>query len=130
MKSLRYLATLLALCVFTLAAHAADASPAGRWQWPDMGPDDSSAGTCELTVKDGVVTGTLTSMGSTGPITPGTFRNGVVSFDVTLEGHGGMQFLFSYQAKVEGDTLKGTVERPTPPAGERKKMEWVATRKK
>jgi len=31
-----------------------------------------------------------------------------------------MTFLFRYSGKFEGDTLTGTVERPTPPEGERK----------
>lgn len=128
MKTSRTFLTILAICALSLTARAADATPAGHWEWPDQGPQGKAVGSCDLVVEHGVVTGSLTTMGSTGQIKPGTFKDGIASFDIVLEGHGGMQFLFSFTGKLDGDKITGTVERPTPPAGERKRMEWVATR--
>jgi len=64
---------LAAVCVISAFAHET-ATPTGKWEWADVGMNGKTPGTCELAVKDGVVTGTLTAMGTPGEITPGTFQ--------------------------------------------------------
>jgi hypothetical protein len=52
-----------------------------------------------------------------------------VAFTVELS-FGENKFAIKYSGKVEGDTIKGQVERPGFQGGEATKTEWVATRAK
>ena len=62
MKSpLKFLATIFAACFITLAAFAADASPAGTWKYTQQGRGGNPGveRTLVLELKDGKLTGTL-----------------------------------------------------------------------
>ena len=136
MKSpLKFLTAFLAACFITVAAFAADASPAGTWKWTQQGRQgNASERSMKLELKDGKLTGTLEGwqMGDNKipdtAISDATFKDGVVAFSVSREFNGN-KFTTKYEGKVEGDKLTGTIEAPGRD-GAVQKREWVATRAK
>lgn len=136
MKSpLKFFAAFLAACFITVAAFAADASPAGTWKWTQQGRQgNASERAMKLELKDGKLTGTLEGwqMGDNKipdtAISDATFKDGVVAFSVSREFNGN-KFTTKYEGKVEGDKLTGTIEAPGRD-GAVQKREWVATRAK
>ena len=128
------MAAFVAVCFMTVAAFAADASPTGNWKFTQAGRGGPGMErTFTLDNKDGKLTGTM--KGTTGgqfeipdaPITDGTFKDGKVSFSVTLE-FGEFNIVQKYSGKLEGDKITGDVERPGRDGGPPNKSEWVATR--
>ncbi len=137
MKSpLKFFAALLAACFMTVAAFAADASPAGTWKWTQQGRQggQGTERSMKLELKDGKLTGTLLGwqMGDNqipdSEISDGTFKGGVVAFTVSREFNGN-KFTTKYEAKLDGDKLTGTMESPGRD-GQVMKREWAATRAK
>lgn len=135
MKSSRkFLAAIFAACFFAVAAFAADASPAGTWKWtpPGRGGNPGVERTLVLEVKDGKLTGTLkgATMGQFEvpdvAIADGVVKDGMVSFSVTNDFNGN-KFTSKYSAKLEGDTLTGSVESPGRD-GAVAKRDWAAKR--
>lgn len=136
MKSYRkLLAAWFAACFFAVAAFAAaDASPAGTWKWTQQGRQGGSGTerTLKLDYNDGKLTGTLVgfSMGQRQipdiAISDGSFKDGTVSFNVTTEFNGNKR-TSKYRGKLDGDTIKGSIEREGRD-GAMQKGEWTATR--
>ena len=126
----------VAALLISVAAYAADASPAGTWKWtlPGRGDRPGFEQKLQLDLKDGQLTGKLlggqTPMGERPdvPITDASFKDGEVKFTISRE-FNGRSFTMKYDGKVEGDTIKGSVERPSRD-GESRKSDWVATREK
>ncbi len=120
----------------TVAAFAADASPAGTWKWSQPGRGDNPAieRSLVLDLKDGKLTGTLKgfSMGQfevpDTAIADAAVKDGVVSFTVTTEFNGNKRTT-KYSAKLDGDTLTGNTEAPGRD-GNMMKRDWVAKRSK
>jgi hypothetical protein len=138
MKSLRiFAAALAAFCFMTVAAFAADASPAGTWKYTQAGRGGGPGieRTLVLDLKDGNLTGTLkgATMGQfeipDTAIADGSYKDGVVSFTVAREFNGN-KFVTKYSGKLEGDTITGTIEAPGRNGGEPTKRDWKATRSK
>jgi hypothetical protein len=135
MKSLRLFAVLLAACCISLAAFAADASPAGTWKWTVQGRQGGAGfdQTLKLDYKDGQLTGTLLGVQGSQfslpdtPIADASFKDGQIKFAVTRE-FGGNKVTTKYDGKLEGDTITGTSERPNLQGGEPVKREWQARR--
>lgn len=135
MKLIRSLLAVTTAAVLTAVAFAADASPAGMWKWSIPGRNgqafDQSA---KLDLKDGHLTGSIlpstTPMGELPEvaITDASFAKGVVKFTVTRE-FNGRTFTSKYEGKLDGDTIKGEVERPGRD-GDVRKNEWNASRVK
>lgn len=135
MKTLRSVLAATVAVILTSVAFAADASPAGTWKWSLPGRNgqsmDSSA---KLEYKDGHLTGSLlpasTPIGELPEvaISDASFDKGVVKFTVTRE-FNGRTFTSKYEGKLEGDSIKGEVERPGRD-GEVRKNEWNASRVK
>ncbi|HEX2854834.1 MAG TPA: hypothetical protein VHO24_16495 [Opitutaceae bacterium] len=138
----KFIAALIAACCFTVAAFAAEtapaapaASPSGDWKWTQQGGNQSMEMTAHLEYKDGKLTGAV--IGMQGPqgqipdvaIADASFKDGVVSFTVTREFNGNKR-TSKYEGKLEGDTIKGSRERPGRDGGAPQKSDWVATRKK
>lgn len=67
-------------------------------------------------------------MGET-PISDAVFKDDTVTFSVVREREGN-KWTSKYSAKLEGDTLKGTIEMPGRNGGEARKLDWSATRAK
>lgn len=129
MKTLRTLLAAVAAVVLTFSAFAADtASPTGTWTWTANGPMGAIEVTGKFELKDGVLTGTVAARGTEAPLTAGSFKDGVVAFTMVREMQG-MQFHVKYSGKLEGDTINGTIDRPTPDGGSQQ-VEWKAARVK
>ena len=120
----------------TVAAFAADASPAGTWKYTQAGRGGGPGmeRTLVLELKDGKLTGTLkgATMGQMEipdtAIADGAVKDGTVSFTVTTEFNGNKRTT-KYSAKLEGDTLTGSAEAPGRD-GAVQKRDWVAKRAK
>lgn len=135
-SSLKLIAAFCVACLLTVAAFAADASPAGTWKWsqPARGDRPAVEMTLKLDLKDGALTGTM--VGLQGPqgampdvaIGDAAFKDGTVMFSVTREFNGNKRTT-KYEGKLEGDTVKGSSERPNRD-GAMQKNDWVATRAK
>jgi len=62
-------------------------------------------------------------------IADASFKDGAVAFSVTREFNGN-SVTTKYEAKLDGDTLKGSTERPGRDGGAPMKRDWTATRAK
>lgn len=123
MKILRtLLVSFIVLAGFAALAHAADAGPAGKWEWTINGPQGPLTITGEFTLKDGALAGVVTARGNPAQISDGSFKDGVVKFTVVR----GEDYQVYYEGKLEGDTIKGTLDRPGPDG--RDVTPWHATR--
>ncbi|MEO6246084.1 MAG: hypothetical protein ABIQ12_11690 [Opitutaceae bacterium] len=138
MKSPRsFLTALVAVVLTAVTAFAADASPAGTWKFTTAGRGGNPGIERTLTLewKDGKLSGTLkgASMGQyeipDTAISAASFKDGTVAFNVELEFNGN-KFVTKYSGKIEGDTLKGSVERPGRDGGAPVKTDLVAHRAK
>lgn len=136
MKSLRLLfAAPVAAFVLSVTAHAAAASPAGSWKWTQAGRGGGPGveRTLKLDLKDGKLTGTLLGWQAGEMQIPDTaisaasFKDGAIAFSVELT-FGENKFVVKYAGKLEGDTIKGLVERPGFNGGEVTKTDWLAKR--
>lgn len=118
--------------VALLAATAVAADPAGVWTWKlttQNGREIES--TLTLKVDGEKLTGTLArgAQQRTTDITNGTFKNDEISFEVTAERNGNT-FTSKYKGKVDGDTIKGTIQGNRPGGGEGRARDWEAKRVK
>jgi hypothetical protein len=148
MKSFsKYLVIACAAACFTTASFAAESaaaasenaaatSPASVWKWTQQGRDGSSwEQSLKLDYADGKLTGTLlpaeAPWGQTPavPISDATFNDGVVAFTVRREFNGNTVAI-KYEGKLDGDTIKGSSERPSRDGGAPQKRDWLATRVK
>jgi hypothetical protein len=130
----KLLTATVAACFVSVAAFAADAS--GTWKWTQPGRQGGPGFevTLKLEAKDGALTGTL--LGMQGPqgaipdvaIGDASIKGDVVAFSVTREWNGNKR-TSKYEGKLEGDTIKGSVERQGRD-GNTMKTEWIATRAK
>lgn len=130
----KLLAAIAAACFVSVAAFAADAS--GTWKWTQPGRQGGAGFevTLKLEAKDGTLSGTL--LGMQGPqgaipdvaIGDASLKGDVVAFSVTREFNGNKR-TSNYEGRLEGDTIKGTVERQGRD-GNTMKSDWVATRAK
>jgi hypothetical protein len=101
----------------------------GDWKWEMRGRGGNGQAR-EVTLKlkqDGEkLTGTITGFqGQATAIKEGTIKKGEVSFEVTRERNGNT-FTQKYKGKLEGDTIKGTVEFEI--NGETRTRPWEAKR--
>jgi hypothetical protein len=124
MKMLRLLGSSLALAAAT-AAFAAD--PTGTWQWTTRSPNGEIETTLKLESKDGKLAGAYSNQFGDAMISNVSFQEDVLSFDVVRE-LGGGKFVVKYRGKLDGDTLKGTLEAASPDGGESMKLDWNAKR--
>ena len=128
---------LVAACVISATALAADASPTGTWKWMQAGRDGGAASERKITLefKDGKLTGKLLGFECSNgaipdaPISEGSFKDGVLAFSVERD-FGGNKFVIKYQGKLEADAIKGTSEFPGFGGGEAQKRDWNPTRVK
>lgn len=133
----KLIGSFIAAFVLTVAAFAAEASPAGQWKWTVQGRQGGQGfeQALALDLKDGKLTGTMQgrqagnfSVPDTA-ITDASFKDGVVAFSITRE-FNGQKFTTKYEGKLEGDTIKGTFERPGFNNSGPTKSDWNAKRQK
>lgn len=132
MKALRLIAaTVVAACVMTAVAAAADIT--GNWKWSQQGRNGSQDYTAKFALKDGKLTGTVMMPGFGGgepmavEISDGSVKDGDVTFSIVREFNGN-KFATKYEGKLDGDTIKGSSERPGRNGGAPMKSDWSATR--
>jgi hypothetical protein len=90
------------------------------------GPRES---TLTLTLTNGQLAGTISGRGGDTPIGNATFKDDAVSFTVEREMQGN-KVVTTYNGKLSGDTITGTIELPGRDGGEPRKLDWTATRSK
>lgn len=119
----------------SFAQEAKKADPTGTWKWTSEGRDGAKREfTLKLKMEGDKLTGTLTSPGRPGgsptetAIEEATIKDADVSFKVSREFQGN-KFTTTYTGKIDGDVLKGTVERPGRD-GATTKTEFEAKREK
>jgi hypothetical protein len=112
------------------AGAAAAIDPTGTWKWAMPGRNGGPERQMALTLKlaDGKLSGTLAGRRSAGtPISDAAIKGGEISFKVTRE-RNGQSMTQKFTAKLNGDTLKGTVEFERD--GQTNSREWEAKREK
>lgn len=106
------------------------ASATGTWKWSTPNRTSGQATDSTLTLaQDGEkLTGAL--MGRNGretAIEEGAVKNGEITFKITRS-RSGQQAVTTYKGKVEGDTIKGTIEAPGRNGGQGRPRNWEAKR--
>ena len=119
------LAAVFVLSVVATASAADKADPSGNWKWTfNRNGEDIEIG---MTLKaDGEkLSGTVGREDRKADIKDGTFKDGEVSFNVVRE-RDGQAFTSKYKGKLDGDTIKGTIEFEF--GGETRNFDWEAKR--
>ena len=133
----KWTGSLIAACMVTAVAIAAEATPAGVWKWTVEGRQGGQGfeQTVKLDYKDGQLSGIMPgreagrfSVPDT-PISEPSFKDGRISFSITRELNG-QKFTTKYEGKLEGDTITGTFERSTVNNKGPSKSEWHARRQR
>ena len=124
MKTLRLPGSLFAFA-FAAAAFAAD--PTGTWKWTTHSPNGDVETTLKLEAKDGKLTGAYSNQFGDTAISNASLQGDAIAFDVVRH-LGGNEYVVKYHGKLEGDTIKGTLEAPGHDGGSAVKLDWNATR--
>ena len=124
MKVLHIICLFFALGTATLAL-AAD--PTGTWKWTTHSPNGDIETTLKLESRDGKLAGAYSNQFGDAAISNQSFQDDVIAFDVVRD-LGGNKFVVKYRGKLEGDTIKGTIEVPGPDGGDALKLDWNAKR--
>lgn len=120
---------LAALAAFVMTTGAFAADIAGNWKWTSQGQNGAQENTAKFEMKEGKITGTVTNPRGEAPISAATLKDGALAFSVERE-YNGNKMVIKYTGKFEGDTIKGSIERPGRNGGEATKVDWTATRVK
>jgi hypothetical protein len=124
MKAIRVLCALFAAA----AAFAGDpADPAGTWQWSTSSPNGEIPTTLRLEWKNGKIAGAYSNQFGDTAISNASVQDDVIRFDVVRD-LGGRKYVVKYHGRIEGDTIKGTIEAPGRDGGEALKLDWNAKR--
>lgn len=120
-------AALAAVALLSAAAYAGD--PSGNWKWTAQGRNGPQDYTATLTLKGDALTGAVTSPRGTTDISDASFKDDAIAFS-TVVTFNDNKFAIKYEGKLDGDTLKGSIERPGRNGGAATKTDWTATRVK
>jgi len=123
MKTVRLLFLILAIGATT--AFAAD--PTGTWKWTTHSQAGDIETSVKLESKNGKVTGAYSNQFGDTAISNATLQGDEIAFDV-VRNLGGKQYVVHYHGKIEGDTIKGTLEAPGHDGGQGLNLPWVARR--
>src|SRR5262249_11788011 len=129
MKTFRLIALLFAVAVAaTAAAFAADpADPTGTWKWSTASPTGDIPTTLTLEWKNGKIAGSYSNQYGDTAISNASVQEGVILFEV-IRNLSGRKYVVKYQGRIEGDTIKGTIESPGHDGGKALKLDWNAKR--
>jgi hypothetical protein len=86
-------------------------NPTGTWKWSMTGPGGQSReATLKLKMEGDKLTGAIVGReGQETKIENASYKDGVVSFEVTRE-RNGQKMTVKYKGKLSGDTITGTTE--------------------
>jgi carbon monoxide dehydrogenase subunit G len=124
MKALRIICLFLALGTATVALAA---NPTGVWKWTTHSPTGDIDTTLKLESVDGKLAGAYSNQFGDTAISNISLQGDVIAFDV-VRNFDGNKYAVKYRGKIEGDTIKGTIEAPGHDGGEALKLEWNAKR--
>lgn len=129
MNRMLKVALMLVLVALVGPVQADDKGPTGTWKWTPAAGGGGKGTPREMTLKlklDGdKLTGSIPGRNNQETnIEEGTFKNGEVSFKITRERNGN-KIVTTYKGKVDGDTIKGTIDR-----GQGEPTKWEAKRSK
>jgi hypothetical protein len=125
MKTLRFVSSAFAACLFAAVAFAGD--PTGTWKWTMTTPNGDIESTAKLQLKDGQLTGSYSNSYGDSAISDGSFKDDAIAFNVVRD-FGGNSMVIKFAGKLEGDTIKGTINAPGMDGGDPRKMDWNAKR--
>ncbi len=106
---------------------AATADPAGTWQWSTQSPAGEIPTSLKLEWKDGKIAGAYSNQYGDTAISNAALQDDLITFDVVRD-LGGKKYVVKYHGKIEGNTIKGTIEAPGHDGGEGVKIDWIAKR--
>jgi hypothetical protein len=118
------------ICLFFAAGTAAvalAADPTGTWKWTTRSPNGEIETTLKLESKDGKLAGAYSNQFGDTAISNASLQDDVIAFDVVRD-LGGNKYVVKYRGKLDGDTIKGTIEAPGHNGGEAVKLDWNARR--
>jgi hypothetical protein len=128
MKRFAVAALVVAFAGLVGTARAEDkANPTGTWKWTVSFGGNEREMTLKLKLDGDKLTGVFVRGDQETKIEDGKFKDGEVSFKVTIEVNGN-KFTIKYTGKVSGDTIKGKTERERD--GEIRSRDWEAKRAK
>jgi len=122
--------TLRMICLFFslgAAAAALAADPTGTWKWTTPSPNGDIETRLKLEVKDGKLAGAYSNQFGDTEISGASLQDDVIAFDVVRD-LGGKKYVVKYHGKLEGDTIKGTLEAPGHDGGAALNLDWTAKR--
>jgi len=126
-RSPRFLLAAFAMVCFVAVAFAGD--PTGTWTWSVQRNGQSRTSTLTLALKDGTLTASLSGRNGDTAIGDATFKDDAIAFTVEREFNGN-KFVAKYSGKLDGDTIKGSIELPGRDGGDPQTVNWTATRSK
>ncbi len=124
MKTICVICSLFAVAA-TFAADPAD--PTGTWKWSTSSPNDEIPTTLKLELKNGKIAGAYSNQFGDTAISNASLQDDMIRFDVVRD-LGGKKYVVKYHGRVEGDTIRGTIEAPGHDGGEALKLDWNAKR--
>jgi hypothetical protein len=124
MKTFRIICSLLTIGA---AATAFGADPTGIWKWATRSQNSEIETTLKLELKDGKLSGAYSNQFGETAISNVSLQDEVIEFDVVREFNGN-KYVVKYYGKLEGDTIKGTIEAPGHDGGAAVKLDWNAKR--
>jgi hypothetical protein len=123
--SLRLVCALFAASALAAAAFAAD--PTGTWKWTAHSQYGDIPTTLTLSVQDGKLVGAYSNQFGDTAISKAALKDDVITFDV-VRSINGNEYVVKYHGKLDGDTIKGTIEAPGHDGGQAVTLDWNATR--
>lgn len=124
MKTLRLLCSIL---VVSMAGATFAADPTGTWKWTTHSPNGDIETALKLETKDGKLAGAYSNQFGDTEISHASLQDDVIAFEV-VRSLGGQKYVVKYHGKIEGDTIKGSIEAPSDDGGAAVKLDWTATR--
>jgi hypothetical protein len=122
MTILRIFCLLLAVAVTAFAA-----DPTGTWKWTTRSPGGGIETTLKLESKAGKLSGAYSNQFGATAITKASLDGDAIAFEV-VRNLSGKPYVVKYRGKIEGDTIKGTIDAPGHDGGAGVKLDWIATR--
>ena len=119
------IAILIAAATAVFAADPVD--PTGTWKWSTRSRDGEIPTTLKLKLENGKITGAYSNQFGDTAISNASLQDDVIRFDVVRD-LGGKKYVVKYHGKIEGDTIKGTIEGAGRDGSDPVKLVWNAKR--